>query len=499
MNPYRASLLVLLLWMGRAAAQLSISSLLEYQLGNLPYERPRDLSTAYEHLNLSYQYRFVKAFAKFESFTHPEAAQDYYQFTQRGARAGNDRFEFTAGNFYEILGRGLLLRSYEIPGTVREDVGFRVRQGFYRDLDGFLFKYQSRAFEVKALRGRPLYNSFPPTLANEARRPSLLHGFEANARIASELVIGGAYLHGEREQTSSKYGTVYVSANLPFGAQLYSEFAQQLRPEQALFDLSNRSSHALYTSANLVAGPLGVSVELKDYNDFVLLFNDPPPLVKEHPYIVLNRSTHVLEPANESGWQAEAFWRFNAGHVLTLNFSQARNEFFGRRTTFRELFAEFEYQLNVATVLKVFADRSADPFNLEEARNAVGVYLDKEWPQRWGTILDLEYQTFERRFATTEHVKNYVAALTISRAPRISFGVLWERSTDLQLADNPQTARLETKPRNWLGGSVGYKLNDRHFFNTFFGKRRGGPACTAGICYDVLDFEGLEVRWTSTF
>ncbi len=494
-----ALVFLILLWGGHAHAQLSFSNLLEYQLGNLPYERPRDLSTAYNQLNLSYRYRYLKAFVKFESFTHQEAVQDYYQFTQRGVRVGNDRLAFTAGNFYEILGRGLLLRSYEIPGTLREDVGLRVRQGFYRDIEGFLLKYQSRAVELKALRGRPLYNSFPPTFEREARRPSLLDGVEASVRVVKDLTLGSAYLRNDRDDKISKYSTVFLNANLPFALQIYSEFAQQLRPEQDLFDFSEGSSHAFYASANYVAGPLGLSVEAKDYNDFVLLFNDPPQLIKEHPYVVLNRSTHLLEPDNESGWQAEAFLRFNAGHQLTLNATQAQNELFGRRTVFKELFAEFEYKIDEATALKVFADRSRDPFKLEEKRNAAGFYFDKEWPQQWGTILDVEYQTFERSFAPHENVKNYIVSFTLSRAPRFSAGALWERTTDVQLADNPVTDRIETKPRHWLGGTLGYKLNNQHFVNAFLGKRRGGPACTAGICYEVLDFEGLEVRWTSNF
>jgi hypothetical protein len=33
----------------------------------------------------------------------------------------------------------------------------------------------------------------------------------------------------------------------------------------------------------------------------------------------------------------------------------------------------------------------------------------------------------------------------------------------------------------------------------FAGKRRGGPACTSGICYEVLDFEGIEIRLKTIF
>jgi hypothetical protein len=403
------------------------------------------------------------------------------------------------GNVYEIFGRGLLLRSYEIPGTILDDPSFRVRRGFYRDIDGFLLKYQSNFIELKALRGRPLFNSLPPTFADETRRPSLGEGIEAKLYFLKNLTLGGAYWRSSRDQELSKFSTVFISGNLPWNVQIYSEYAGQLSGGNPFFDFSNGSAHAFYTSANGVAGPFGMSVEYKDYNDFSLKFNDPPPLIKEHSYVVLNRSTHVLEPLNETGWQAEAFLRIGGGQLLTLNASRAENNFFGRKYVFKEIFAEFDYAVNDLTSVKGFWDRSDDPFKLEESRHAVGLYLEKEWPRQWGTTLDLEYQTFDRQPDPAQPVKNYVAAFTLSRAPAISVGIVWERTTDSLLADDPATDIVEIKPRNWLAGALGYKYNDKHFINLFYGKRRGGPACTAGICYEVLDFAGLEIRVSSNF
>ena len=59
------------------------------------------------------------------------------------------------------------------------------------------------------------------------------------------------------------------------------------------------------------------------------------------------------------------------------------------------------------------------------------------------------------------------------------------------------TPEQETKTRNWFGYSVGYQYSNSHFISLFYGKRRGGTACTAGICYEVLPFEGFELRLSS--
>ena len=72
--------------------------------------------------------------------------------------------------------------------------------------------------------------------------------------------------------------------------------------------------------------------------------------------------------------------------------------------------------------------------------------------------------------------------------------MVWERSTDPGLTDDLTTAAQETNARNWISYSLGYQFSNSHFVSLFYGKRRGGRACTAGICYEVLPFEGFELR-----
>ena len=51
----------------------------------------------------------------------------------------------------------------------------------------------------------------------------------------------------------------------------------------------------------------------------------------------------------------------------------------------------------------------------------------------------------------------------------------------------------------WLGMNFSYQYSAAHLISLFYGKRRGGNACTSGICYEILPFEGLEVRLNSIF
>jgi hypothetical protein len=492
-------LLLLVISMGNLLAQLSTSNLLEYQLGNLPYTEPKDLSTLYNQLNLSFRHRGFIVSGRGELFQAPSNDIDYIRFSQRTLRFRNRHIELAAGHFYEILGRGLLLRSYEIPGTVLEDLVYRTRYGFYRDLDGFSVRLNTKVIELKALRGRPLRNDFPPTQDKDQRRPDLVESGELNLVFLENWNFGGTYLKNKPQGESESYGSLFLSGNLPFNTSLYSEYAQELGNGNPNFDISDKSTHAFYVSLSSVIGPLGISAEFKDYNNFLLNFNDPPPLIREHAYVVLNRSTHVLIPVNESGWQTEFFYTFSQGHVFTINFTEAENSFSGNNFLFKEFFSELYYQYSLENSIKLFFDRSQEPFLLEYDRFAAGLYLEQLIKARWGVTLDLEFQNFRRELNPPQNVHNYVAALTISHSPRFSTGLVWERSTDPFLTDNPETSMVESDPRSWLGLILGYQLTVNHTVNLFYGERRGGPACSSGICYEVLDFEGLELRLNSYF
>ena len=87
------------------------------------------------------------------------------------------------------------------------------------------------------------------------------------------------------------------------------------------------------------------------------------------------------------------------------------------------------------------------------------------------------------------------AALYFS--PDWSVGVTVERSTDFLETDNPDTPDWETATAYWVGGFLGYHFLEKYDLSLFAGSRRGGPACTAGTCYEVLPFRGVEVRLTS--
>jgi hypothetical protein len=194
-----------------------------------------------------------------------------------------------------------------------------------------------------------------------------------------------------------------------------------------------------------------------------------------------------LQPINETGYQVEAFYSFPDFSMLTFNHTIAINDF-GSQFIFQEYFLEYDFRLPGDHNTRLFLDYAEDPFKLEARRISTGAYV--EWKISPSGLLNTyyEYQTFAR---SESQVYNHVAVLGITLHPKLAVNLTGEISNDPFLTEN--------EFRTWLGGNLRYQLNHRNTIQLFGGQKRGGPACNAGICYEVLDFTGVEFRLTSRF
>ncbi|SMO92564.1 DUF6029 family protein [Gracilimonas mengyeensis] len=491
----------LIAWNSSSAwAQLYGTNLFEFQYGNLPFEGNTDLTTSYDRLNLFYDQENISVYGRFESFMTPYNDRNYFSMTQKRLQYQDESFNIRIGNFYETLGRGLLLRSYEIPGSVYEDDFYRTRYAFNRDQEGVAIGYSNDWAEVTALRARPLYNPLPPNFKpDSARRPDLIEAVESNFNLTDDLSFGGTFMrsHSDGESIYREFASLMYNYNTPFNLQLYGEYA--FDTDFALFQFREEDSYALYSGLNYFYESFGVSVEYKNYHNFRLGagYNDPPSLIKEHTYPVLNRSTHVLQTRDESGFQFEVFYTFEGGHSLTANYTRAVNDI-SQAYQFREYFLEGTYLLNDFLSFKSFLDYATDELQGEEHRVSGGLIVDKSFNYEWNLTVDLQFQQFDRSF-NPDKIRNYYGSASVGFPPDLTISAVFEASNDLNLTDNPNTLEIEGDTRFWLGGNLRYKINRSHTLDLFGGKRRGGTACTSGICYEILDFEGVEMRFTTRF
>lgn len=470
---------------------------MEYQLGNIPEVRPKDLSTLYEQLNLKYRYKSVRLLLRTEQFFSTDSAKrDYQTLSQYQVRYTGKKFEFKAGNFYETLGRGLLLRSYEIPGSITEDRIFRRRQAFYRDVLGFMGKYSTGNFMIKVLRGKTLNNSVPPGLEN--RRLDLVEAIESHYKILKQTA--GVMIMRYTDPVQQKvYSGGLVEGNLPLNISYYGEYVQAVGDDNPLLNFTSSSSYGAYLSLNHSYKNYGISIELKDYHNLFLGygFTDPPLLVKEQPYPLLNRSTHVSNLVDEQGYQVELYYHFQKENMITLNTSMAVNNLF-RKYVFMEYFAEYYQPFVKGNIMKLFADYAEDNLILNEKRFTGGFNTHVILPGYWTLSFEQETQYINRTDSAQKNPVNLYNGINLSKSTRFSAGLIFEYTTDPLFADKPGTRRTE-KNRSYLGGSLSYRPDYNNTLSIFIGQRRGGLACTSGICYEVLDFSGVEIRWNVKF
>ncbi|TRX66155.1 DUF6029 family protein [Carboxylicivirga sp. M1479] len=459
-------------------AQFSGSSLLEYQYGQLPTTNETSFNALYNKVNLNYRYQKLKAKAGVQYFVSPYSDRNYIETGWFGLNYRNKGWDFNLGNFNETIGRGILLRSYEIHGAVIEDISYRSKQYFYRDIMGASAAYRHKKFALKTTYGYVLNNLVSPTEDWQKRRDDEIMALSAEYKLLKQT-IGGSYMHLNNSSGTTDYALGSLSGRLfPF-MNYYTTYASTVNNEAKGF--------AFYGSLNFSINKLGISAEYKHYENFVIGsgINEPPALVKEHSYRVLNRSTHVVQPENEYGFQLEAFYQATDKTLITFNYTQANNDL-GSILTYTEYFAELSTTLN-KTDVKFFADYANDPLKGESDRISTGTNIDQIINAKQGLLLELEFQNFKR---DQQSSSNYVVGLNYRYDSKLFAGILNEWSDDEYITSTPKL---------WLSGTVRYKLNNKHTVQVFAGERRGGPACSAGVCYEVLDFKGVELRWNARF
>jgi hypothetical protein len=473
-------------------AQLSGNNLFEFQLGNIPEEDPADLTTHYDQFNLRYRYKSIQANFRYEHFLSQDPSRSYNRLTQYSVKYRKKGLELEVGNFNEILGNGLLLRAYEIPASVFEDQGYRVRHGFYRDLRGFAAKYNRKWGYVKALRGATLANTLPPTLDEDKRRPDLTEALETGVNFFGQTA-GIVVMRNTNDQSKDNFYALLLKGNVSALLSYNLEFAHNFAPGISIFGLEDEARYGIYGSLNYSYGSFGLSAEYKDYHDLLIGAgsSDPPTLVKEHKYRLLNRNIHVPQYFSESGTQLEAYYSFGNGSRLLLNYARAVNEL-NRTFVFSEYFAEYFFYVGTKNTFTIFTDYSEEPIKFEDHRYTGGLTWEYAFRGRHSILLEVEYQSVERNVSEKEVFENFVLIAGYSRSPGTSVSLTWELSSDSYLTAGDDF-------RSWIGMNISHQLNARNTLSLFAGQRRGGPACTSGICYEVLDFQGVELRLKTKF
>lgn len=487
-----------------AASQPQLTAHHEYQLGNLPGSEPGDLRTVYQQLNFGFESSGFLASLRSEAFRSSESGRDYFHLAQRSLSYRKGDFEATAGNYLTLVGSGLLLHAFELPGVITENRVSRRRYQITQDLDGFQVRYRLGDVEVLLLTGRPVDSELAPGQKGPERRLGRVSGgaFNANPWTDLECGIGVLDFDGEERGATTharvRLGRLLTVLGLPeWYGDLYGEYARIDPALDSWFSLDRSHARGFYLSSTFTGGAWGLSLEFKDYDGFNFpAINNPPTLIREHEAFLLNRQTHTLLPDDETGFQAELTWALprQLGLIAAWNLATRRGSRPGEEAkSLSEYFLQLDSPVGETLYGQAFFDYARSRILQNERRITAGTRWDWSAGSRYALAADLQFQDVDRRFGSRRFpYKNLLAVAEVSRFPA------WTWSLQLQRSNDPlETGASQSGATWWWALGTSWLLRDAHTATLFAGKRRTGLACTGGTCYEVLGFEGVEIRLTS--
>ena len=411
---------------------------------------------------------------RYEAHQPDDWGVNWQRLSFRNFQFSSEFLEVTAGNYYAIFGRGLILRSYE-NRDIRHD----------NNIDGVRGQVEFEGFRLTMLGGT--------ATGRYERLDDPLHAADGKVAVTEWMNLGGSYLRSN----VTDFGLVRMyggnaAVALPH-VDLYVEVAEKKNPSG---EYVPGDGTGIYASANIFTAGLGLALEYKDYDKLALTnkdvtFNNPPALAREHAYTLLNRHAYVLDMVDERGYQAEITGTPTEGLSVLANGSYTTDR--EDDLMFSEIYGELEYEYEDRATLK-------GGFSRQETRQEAGD------PVRLAPVVDVIYYLSE---ATTlnfvlEHLytQKYdgdltyyeqILSLSLSQSPIASLTLTHERTTEWK------TTEEWMGRRDWLIGTLDMALGDNHNLSLSVGSRREGKVCAGGVCVDKPALNGWEIKLLSRF
>lgn len=432
----------------------------------------------------------------FSVSVHEPAAQfgdqhDVWGLEQRFIEYKNNNFSICLGNFYSLLGRGLTMRSFE-NRTLRWD----------SNLDGTKINYNHDFFDIQLLAGKPRRTRLDVNKLNKKDPPAAgeklpaQYGGEIKLNAIANTQIGGTYVYAEADElndTGFHRGSVFGEVNLDLGS-LYAEYAAI--PYPGSYNQDN--GKALYLSGNLFLDDLSILGEYKYYKNFGFyngLLNNPPTVIFEHLFTLLNRHQLVQDVNNEKGYLIELSYPVLEDGVAKAGFCQTNNH--QGEKVYRDVYGQFEME-------EFFGGEWlwAAGYQTESTSNYLNLVTSANYGLSDYYSIKLVYEHLAARDEGTEPDRQYydqLITIGLSKAPDWTLSFIGEHSTDHTVAKNYVPGKAKTKHFLWAGGQLDISLFNHIDLSIFGGTRQKGKICIGGVCVNRPELKGVEVTLTARF
>lgn len=489
------------------------------------------------YLNLLYNRGKLQAGMRYEAYL--PTMQGFLRETGSGIpyrfiRWQDEKFDVTAGTFYEQFGSGMVLRTYEEWGL-----------GFDNSIDGFRAKGEPvKGLQLTGLIGRQR-NAF--SHKSENLSAGLIRGFNADwsinesfdsLDIKTRVRVGGSFVSRFQkdedpvailpENVAAWSGRVNLNRK---GFNIYAEYAQKYNDPSTVNNIIYKNGTGALLQASYSRKGLGISVQAKriDNMDFRsdraatfnnLNLNFLAPQTKQHTYRLATLFPWATQPLGEWGFQAEVLYKIKKGTPLggkygtsiTANFSRVHGL---RRDSVADPFEGYSTELFGMTEKPYFQDINVEiahkfnkkwkaaltllHFNYDEVLfKALTGFTSTEDVTADVQILDVSYRVKKKQTLRMEFQHSYtqqefgswamiLAEYTI--APRFFIAVFDEYN----YGNADENLRL-----HYFSGNAGMNWKT-YRISLGYGRQRAGVLCVGGVCRIVPASNGATISISGTF
>ena len=453
--------------------------------------------------------------------------------TYRYASFTKDKFEITAGNFYEQFGNGLIFRSYEERNL-----------GFDNALDGVKVKYTPiPGVTIKGIFGyqRMFFDKGEGIVRGADAEFSVNDLVKPWKDSKVRAVIGGSVISKFQKDKSDYYklpenvAAFAGRGNLIFGGfNLGAEYAYKYNDPSASNGYIYKPGEALLVQATYSTKGLGIFLAAKriDNMDYrserdatgnALLINFLPPLTKQHAYSLPSMYPYATQPNGEIGLEAQVVYTIKKktklggkyGTTIAANYSRA-NSIVKNALNDSTPIGKDGTLGYTSPFFKVGKDLYYEDINVE---------ISHKFTKHFKAALTLGYLTYN-----IDVIEGHADGMMYG-----GFGVLdmtWMVSDKHALRWELQYLRTTQDEGDWAMGMMEYSIAPKwfaavmdvwnlgnpvadkkiHYYNVAagfnagssrialsYGKQREGILCVGGVCRQVPAANGITLSLTSSF
>lgn len=448
-----------------------------------------------------------------------------------------------AGDFWEIISRGLSLNVFEDRGL-----------GYDTGIDGVRITYENTwgkknpfKFKGQLLGGDINYSDY---LVPERIEKYRIRSAFTELSPVKPLTLGLNYVYSHGDLPEDQVNTVVktdlpeinLNLNLP-KFQFYAAYSHKtslVTPNEIFPNPITAKGDGFYSSMSYSIDKIGVTLDYKNYRYDITLpdnrsntrptrmlpYQNPPTAQREHNSTLITRNPHVVDFNDEVGGQVDIVYSPNDKLSINLNGSIAsrhyqyedidttsvvsykridRNDSYipsldDPFSPFWEIYLEGEYYASDKVYGKLaFARQNSTLYNQLNPLNSEKLFT---------TTIPLEFKySFTPEFTVTlisetQWVHNSIRVSEDKDFMNQLMSLTFSRSPDLNVTVGAEFTNDEEEPtgrKSWFLGEVNYKINQSNSFIVGYGSERGGLRCANGICRFVKPFTGFRLTVQNQF